>query len=120
MSALKFDKPVYDELEKSETEENGYEDGIRKKSIHGTEALTGDRNRRRSYAEINRIGSVSGPVIPADELEGSVINSLLILTCVAFRASSFLFSFDNAIISPVVALPTFISSPVLHSSFFDN
>ena len=96
----------------------------RKTSIYGREAsVVGGSDRRRSYAEINRISSVSGPVIPEDETGGSVVNAMLIIACASFGAASFLFGFDNAIISPVVALEPFVAkyqglNPVTHDYTF--
>ena len=40
---------------------------------------------------------------------GKAINARLIFTCVVFGAASFLFGFDDKIISPVAALPAFVS-----------
>ncbi|KAL2005563.1 hypothetical protein VTN00DRAFT_10056 [Thermoascus crustaceus] len=45
---------------------------------------------------------------PNLEEEGRAVNALLILACIAFGAASFLFGFDNNIISPVVALEEFV------------
>ncbi|CAG8072516.1 unnamed protein product [Penicillium olsonii] len=39
---------------------------------------------------------------------GKAINARLIFTCVVFGAASFLFGFDDKIISPVAALPAFV------------
>lgn len=40
---------------------------------------------------------------------GKAINPQLIFTCIVFGAASFLFGFDDKIISPVAALPAFVS-----------
>lgn len=39
----------------------------------------------------------------------NAINARLIWACVVFGAASFLFGFDDKIISPVAALPAFVS-----------
>lgn len=48
---------------------------------------------------------------PGQSHTGNAINAQLILACVVFGAASFLFGFDDKIISPVAALPAFVSSP---------
>lgn len=48
---------------------------------------------------------------PGQSHTGNAINTQLILACVVFGAASFLFGFDDKIISPVAALPAFVSSP---------
>jgi hypothetical protein len=37
------------------------------------------------------------------------INLMLVLSCLAFGASSFLFGYDDRVISPVAATPAFVS-----------
>lgn len=41
--------------------------------------------------------------------EKGPVNTLLILACIVFGAASFIFGYDDKIISPVIALPTFVS-----------
>lgn len=41
-------------------------------------------------------------------LEGRAINALLILACTVFAAASFIFGYDDKLISPVIALPPFV------------
>lgn len=36
------------------------------------------------------------------------INALLILACIVFAAASFIFGYDDKLISPVIALPPFV------------
>lgn len=43
--------------------------------------------------------------------EKGAVNALLILACAVFAAASFIFGYDDKIISPVVALPEFVSLP---------
>ena len=40
------------------------------------------------------------------------INVLLILACIVFGAASFMFGYDDKVISPVIALPAFVSLSV--------
>jgi hypothetical protein len=40
---------------------------------------------------------------------GKVVNFYLILACTAFASASFIFGFDDKIISPVAALEPFVS-----------
>lgn len=44
-----------------------------------------------------------------DSQVGNAINAWLIFTCTVFGAASFLFGFDDKIISPVAALTPFVS-----------
>lgn len=46
------------------------------------------------------------PGVRPDE---GAINSMLVLSCLAFGASSFLFGYDDRVISPVAATPAFVS-----------
>ncbi|KAJ5246907.1 hypothetical protein N7468_001890 [Penicillium chermesinum] len=39
----------------------------------------------------------------------SAVNLLLILACVVFGAASFMFGYDDKVISPIIALPAFVS-----------
>lgn len=39
------------------------------------------------------------------------VNRLLILACTVFAAASFIFGYDDKLISPVIALPAFVSCP---------
>lgn len=66
--------------------------------------------RKLSYAEVQHVDGLPGPVIPHTEVGGSAINIFLIVTCFAFGCSSFLFGFDNSVIGPVVALESFVSN----------
>lgn len=66
--------------------------------------------RKLSYAEVQHVDGLPGPVMPDTEVSGSAINNFLIVTCVAFGCSSFLFGFDNSVIGPVVALESFVSN----------
>lgn len=42
------------------------------------------------------------------EREKGAVNALLVLACVVFGAASFIFGYDDKIISPVIALPEFV------------
>jgi len=48
-----------------------------------------------------------------DHPTGNAINAWLIFTCTVFGAASFLFGFDDKIISPVAALVPFVSALLL-------
>lgn len=67
------------------------------------------RERKLSYAEVQHVEGYSVPVMPETETTGRPINLLLIVACVAFGCSSFLFGFDNNVIGPIVALKPFVS-----------
>lgn len=41
--------------------------------------------------------------------EKGAVNALLVLVCVVFGASSFMFGYDDKLISPVAALTPFVS-----------
>lgn len=49
--------------------------------------------------------------------EGAV-NLMLVLSCLAFGASSFLFGYDDRVISPVAATPAFVSPQPQYHVFF--
>lgn len=61
---------------------------------------------------------------PAGELDSSnavrpdkgAVNLLLVLSCLAFGAASFLFGYDDKVISPVAATPAFVSCLLQASS----
>ncbi|EKG14408.1 hypothetical protein MPH_08397 [Macrophomina phaseolina MS6] len=44
--------------------------------------------------------------------EGKAVNPFLIFTCTVFAAASFLFGFDDKVISPIIALEPFVSPHV--------
>lgn len=67
------------------------------------------RERKLSYAEVQHVDGYSVPVMPDTETGGRPINLLLIVACIAFGCSSFLFGFDNNVIGPIVALKPFVS-----------
>lgn len=72
-----------------------------------TPDAAGDEVRK---IEVHHVDGVSSSEIASPDLkaEGRAVNALLILACVAFGAASFLFGFDNNVISPVVALEPFV------------
>lgn len=78
----------------------------------GKETFENIRERKLSYAEVQHVEGYSVPVIPDTETTGRPINLLLIVACVAFGCSSFLFGFDNNVIGPIVALKPFVSNIV--------
>ncbi|KAL2214809.1 putative MFS alpha-glucoside transporter [Thermoascus aurantiacus ATCC 26904] len=73
-----------------------------------TPDAAGDEVRK---IEVHHVDGVSSSEIASPDLkaEGRAVNALLILACVAFGAASFLFGFDNNVISPVVALEPFVA-----------
>ena len=76
---------------------------------HEKETSNTFRERKLSYAEVQHVDGVPGPVMPETETNGHPINFLLIIACVTFGCSSFLFGFDNNVIGPIVALRPFVS-----------
>lgn len=72
------------------------------------------RERKLSYAEVQHVEGYSAPVMPDSETAGRPINLLLIVACIAFGCSSFLFGFDNNVIGPIVALKPFVSDIFSH------
>lgn len=67
------------------------------------------RERKLSYAEVQHVDGLPGPVMPETETDGHPINLLLLVACITFGCSSFLFGFDNNVIGPIVALQPFVS-----------
>jgi hypothetical protein len=58
-------------------------------------------DRRPSYVSAHFVDGIGAPVIRDVDVEGRAVNPLLIFACIAFGASSFLFGFDNNVISPI-------------------
>lgn len=52
---------------------------------------------------------VAEELVPSMRPDKGAINSVLVLSCLAFGASSFLFGYDDRVISPVAATPAFVS-----------
>lgn len=46
------------------------------------------------------------------EPEKGAVNALLILACISFGSASFVFGFDDKVISPLAALSEFVRSPL--------
>lgn len=65
---------------------------------------------RTAMTDKNEFGSEVEHIDHLDREKGAV-NALLILACMVFAAASFIFGYDDKIISPVVALPEFVSPP---------
>ncbi|KAJ4391827.1 hypothetical protein N0V93_005447 [Gnomoniopsis smithogilvyi] len=49
-----------------------------------------------------------GDSVPSIEAQGNAVNPFLIFACVTFAAASFLFGYDDKVISPVIALGPFV------------
>lgn len=45
------------------------------------------------------------------QLEKRAVNAGLIVACTVFAAASFIFGYDDKLISPVIALPAFVRCP---------
>lgn len=43
--------------------------------------------------------------------QGKAVNTFLIFACTTFAAASFLFGYDDKVISPIIALEPFVSLP---------
>lgn len=67
------------------------------------------RERKLSFAEVQYVEGLPGPVMPETVTSGRPVNFLLTVACLAFGCSSFLFGFDNNVIGPIVALRPFVS-----------
>lgn len=50
--------------------------------------------------------------------EGKAVNTFLIFACTTFAAASFLFGYDDKVISPIMALEPFVSFFLFRASFF--
>lgn len=75
------------------------------------------RERKLSFAEVQHVEGLPGPVMPETAAGGHPINFLLIVACLAFGSSSFLFGFDNNVIGPIVALRPFVSLACLKKHY---
>lgn len=62
--------------------------------------------------QTKHVDVVSPQLEPATTGKGAV-NALLILACIAFGSASFLFGYDDKVISPIAALSAFVSSLTL-------
>lgn len=58
--------------------------------------------------QTQHVDAVDPQLEPATTGKGAV-NSLLILACIAFGSASFLFGYDDKVISPIAALSAFVS-----------
>lgn len=68
-----------------------------------------EHEEKAPYAEARHVAGVEVPVISDSNVSGKPVNALLLMACFAFGASSFLFGFDDKLISPLVALEPFVS-----------
>ena len=62
--------------------------------------------------QTKHVDVVSPQLEPATTGKGAV-NALLILACIAFGSASFLFGYDDKVISPIAALSAFVRSLTL-------
>jgi sugar porter (SP) family MFS transporter len=77
-----------------------------------------------TFVDVHRVNSNSSPQpdIADSEVvfpdESRAVNTLLVVACLTFGASSFLFGYDDKVISPLVSLELFVSSrsPPLHNT----
>lgn len=44
-----------------------------------------------------------------DHHQKGTVNTLLVVACIVFGAASFMFGYDDKVISPMIALPAFVS-----------
>jgi hypothetical protein len=59
-------------------------------------------------AQIEHVDGVLDVSLETTASSEGAINTLLILACIAFGSASFVFGFDDKIISPLAALPEFV------------
>ena len=68
------------------------------------------RAEKEALADVQHLDQDGRPVIFASEAGNTRIwNPLLILSCIAFGSTAVLFGYDDKVISPVAAMPTFVS-----------
>jgi hypothetical protein len=70
-------------------------------------AVVDDKTVQTKHVDV-----VSPQLEPATTGKGAV-NALLILACIAFGSASFLFGYDDKVISPIAALSAFVRSLTL-------
>lgn len=68
------------------------------------EAIPIEDDKSAGVQHVDGVGSTS-PAISPDK---GAVNALLILACIAFGSASFLFGYDDKVISPVVALSAYV------------
>lgn len=59
--------------------------------------------------EKEEAGSSEVEYIDRPGQQKKAVNLLLIVACVVFGAASFMFGYDDKVISPIIALPAFVS-----------
>lgn len=75
-------------------------------AINEDHQATAEPKHEVSNVEEIPAAEVLAPGLRPDE---GAINLTLLLSCLAFGASSFLFGYDDRVISPVAATPAFVS-----------
>ena len=65
-------------------------------------AMTSGKNELGA-AEVEQVNHSSHP-------QKGTVNTLLVVACVVFGAASFIFGYDDKVISPIIALPAFVSA----------
>lgn len=77
-----------------------------------TESLDIDESKtqiaEKTIAALHHENGEPAPIVA----EGSPVNGFLIFACVTFAAASFLFGYDDKVISPIMALEPFVSVPL--------
>lgn len=63
------------------------------------------------HMDNEKLTPLSGSIAP----QKGAVNALLILACISFGSASFLFGYDDKVISPVAALTAFVSVYCLSS-----
>lgn len=61
-------------------------------------------------ADKDGCGSAEIEHVDHSRQEKGAVNTLLVMACVVFGAASFMFGYDDKVISPVAALTAFVSS----------
>lgn len=69
-----------------------------------------DGSKTSSSEKTDAIGVLHHEETPAPIVaRGNAVNNFLIFACTTFAAASFLFGYDDKVISPIIALEPFVS-----------
>lgn len=70
---------------------------------------TGTLRAAMTIMDKDDIGSAEVEHVDHRRSEKGAVNALLVFSCIVFGAASFIFGYDDKIISPLAALPPFVS-----------
>jgi hypothetical protein len=77
--------------------------------------------RRAMSTDKHEIGSAEIEYVDhSKHRHKGTVNTLLVVACIVFGAASFMFGYDDKVISPIIALPAFVSLALCRSTFVSD